>query len=194
VIVEQVHLVNIEQPAVDLGQQPWLEAALAFGDGVLEVEGAHDAILGGGDRELDKARGTAMGRERAISPASLAGSTEAGRPIRLTRVGAAVDNRDRGEQTGETADGGRLRRALLATNENAADARVDRVEDQGALEALLADNCGEWIDWAHDRNAHDNKNLPARGEPEVLAATPVLSSCKKHTNDDEPPDVPWPAR
>jgi hypothetical protein len=38
VIVEQVDFVDIQQTAIGVGKQPGLEAAMTFGQGMLEVE------------------------------------------------------------------------------------------------------------------------------------------------------------
>ena len=55
-IVEQVDLVDIQEAAIGLRQQARLEAPLALGQGVLQVERADHPILRGGHRQLDQRR------------------------------------------------------------------------------------------------------------------------------------------
>ena len=52
VIVEQVHLVHVEDAAVGVGEEPRLEAAFPELDGGLGVDGPDDAILGRVDGQL----------------------------------------------------------------------------------------------------------------------------------------------
>ena len=45
-VVQEVDLVDIEQTTVRLGEQPRLESRFTVTEGLAEVEGADDAILG----------------------------------------------------------------------------------------------------------------------------------------------------
>ena len=101
-IIKQIHLINIEQTTVDVREESRLEAAQPLGDGVLKVERANDAILGGRDGQLNEAGGAAESRERFASGiAALTRDAEARRAVGLTRVGAIGDHGNRGQQTGE---------------------------------------------------------------------------------------------
>ena len=53
VILEEVHLVDIEEAAVGAGEQARLEGAFAACERALQVEGADDAVLGGAQRHVD---------------------------------------------------------------------------------------------------------------------------------------------
>ena len=68
VVVQQVDLVDIKQAAVGRGQHARLEMALAALDGLLDIQRADDAILGGADRQVDEAG--AAGATGSTSPAS----------------------------------------------------------------------------------------------------------------------------
>ena len=46
VILQQVHLVHVEEVAMGVGQEPRLEPLLPAGDGVLEIRGADQPIPG----------------------------------------------------------------------------------------------------------------------------------------------------
>ena len=52
-VVEQIHLVHVEDAPVCVGEKPRLEATLAELDRGLGVDGADDTILRGVDRQFD---------------------------------------------------------------------------------------------------------------------------------------------
>ena len=53
VVVEEVHLVDVEDVAVRLGEHSRLEAPRPFLEGRLEVDGSDHAVFRGVDRQLD---------------------------------------------------------------------------------------------------------------------------------------------
>ncbi len=53
VVVQQVHLVDVEHAPVRGGEQAGLEGADSFGQGAFQVERADQPVLGGADRELN---------------------------------------------------------------------------------------------------------------------------------------------
>jgi hypothetical protein len=63
--------------------------------------------------------------------------------VRVARERAVGDDGDLRQQLGEPPDRGRLPRAARALDQDAADRRVDRVEQECLLEALLPDDRGE---------------------------------------------------
>src|SRR5437868_5490479 len=67
---------------------------------------------------------------------------------------AALDDVVLGQQAGEGADGGRLARALLASDQDAADRGHDGVQDQGELHRLLAHDRRERVRVPVDGDAH----------------------------------------
>ena len=54
VVVQQVNFVDIEQPAVGRRQHAGLKMALAFLDGFFDIQRAHHAVFGGGNRQVDE--------------------------------------------------------------------------------------------------------------------------------------------
>jgi hypothetical protein len=119
VVVEQVDLVHVQDPAVRVGEQARLERLHALRERPLDVEGAHQPVLGGADGEFDHA-----GRARRTGPDLV-------RPVRARGVGsgrrageaAPGDDVDLRQQRRQGADRRRLGRPLLTAHENAADAR-----------------------------------------------------------------------
>ena len=83
---------------------------------------------------------------RQLSPCrdALAAFGAPGRRLVGIAAEAAVgDHLDLGQQRGQGAGRGGLGRAALAADQHAADLRIDGVQDQGALHALLADDGGK---------------------------------------------------
>ncbi len=152
VIVEEVDLVDVEDVAVGVSEDPRLEAALPLLDGALDVEGADDAVLGSVDGQLDHSHGAADPEE--MLPGELAGSALVAEEVATPRAAgeaAALDHLDLREQPGESAHGGGLGGAALAPDQHATDGRVDGVEDERRLHRLLAHQRGEG---EHLRNRH----------------------------------------
>ncbi len=142
VVVQQVHLVDVEHPPVRGGEQTGLEGANAFGQGAFQVQRADQPVLGGAHREFDELGGP-LRRGATV------------RPVRALRVGglrrasesAVVDHVQRRQQRCQRTHHRRLRGALFAADENPADARVHRVEQQRQPEVVVADDCGEGEAW-----------------------------------------------
>ena len=123
VVVEQVDLVDVEDPAVRLGEQARLERPLAL----LSAPGrrrrcptTRSSVAFSGRSTMRRRRRTtgssSRGRARHAAHAGAAGSHENGQSA------TTVDLR---QQLGEAADGGRLARAARALDQDAADRRVD---------------------------------------------------------------------
>ena len=85
----------------------------------------------------------ALGPRQRVLAVLEADATVAAEGLDVLRVAAedtAFDHVLLGQQAGKGPDRGRLRGALLSTDQDAADGRVDGVEDQGELHALLTDD------------------------------------------------------
>jgi hypothetical protein len=149
VVVEEVDLVDVEDVAIGVGEDPRLEAAQPLPDGALDVDGPHHPVLGGVDGELDDAHGPGAGGQaltaQLASPALVAEEVAA---LRAAGEAAVLDDRDLGKEGGQGADRGGLGGAPLAADEHATDRRVDGVEDEGGLHRLLADQGREGQDAA----------------------------------------------
>jgi hypothetical protein len=80
VIVEQVHLVDVEDVAVRLGEDAGLELLLTALDCGLDVDRADDAILGGVDGQFHDTHLTAAPRQRlpALHPHGALGALQVG--------------------------------------------------------------------------------------------------------------------
>jgi hypothetical protein len=69
-------------------------------------------------------------------------------------VGVIVERRihkdfDLGQQSGHSPRGGGFGGAALAADQYTPNARVDSIQNQGALHAFLANDSGKWIDRWH---------------------------------------------
>ena len=146
VIVQQVDFIHVEQAAVGRGQHARLEMALAVLDGLLDVQRAHHAILGGADGQVHEAGATLRDRQRFTArqpiPAVVAQGVDAAGVAGERTVG---DHLDLGQQVGQGARRGGFGGAALAADQHAADRVADGIQDQGPLHALLADDGGERI-------------------------------------------------
>ncbi len=120
VIMKQVHLVHVEQAAVRGGEQPGLEGGDALGQRALDVQGAGQPVLGGADRQLSQPgrppQSRWLVRMRAVRAARIGPGRVAGEP-------AVRDDVHGRQQRRKPSDHGRLRRALLTPDEDAADRR-----------------------------------------------------------------------
>jgi hypothetical protein len=79
VVLQQVHLVDVEETAVRAGEQPRLERLDALGQRPLQVERADNAVLGGAQREIDDGDRRALALQRSVLPARPALSAERAR-------------------------------------------------------------------------------------------------------------------
>jgi hypothetical protein len=138
VVVQEVDLVDVEHPAVGLGEQAGLVGADAFGQRAFQVERADEPVLGRPHRQLDQ-----PGRP-PVPPARV----RAVRALRVGRGGIAAEpaphhHVEGGEQGGQRAHGRRLRGALLPPHQHAADPGVHRVEQQGEAQVVVAHHGAE---------------------------------------------------
>ena len=141
VVVEQVDLVHVEHAAVRRGQQPGLEGGRARGQHALDVQRAGQPVLGGPDRELGQRDRAQLGCCRAVRAGRAGGIGRGG----IAGVRAAGNHRHRRQQGGQPADHGRLRGALLAADQDPADGRGHRVEQQRQLQVRHPDDAGERV-------------------------------------------------
>ena len=94
---------------------------------------------------------------------------------RLVGIAAKVaigDHLDFGQQGGQPTRGGRLGRAPLATDEDSTDLRMDGVQYQRPLQALLSDDGRKWKDW---HGLLQGRIIPQSGENESTAQVQPLS-------------------
>ena len=75
VVVEQVDLVDVEDPAVRLGEQPRLERLLALAQRPRDVDRARDPVLGRVQRQVDDAPAPPDDRQAPHLPARARGTS-----------------------------------------------------------------------------------------------------------------------
>ncbi|KAF5036641.1 hypothetical protein DSECCO2_572960 [anaerobic digester metagenome] len=137
VVVEQVHLVDIEDPPVGGGKETRFERPDPSRNRSLQVDRADHPILGGTDGQGDHANRARLGLRGSLRcPASLAPLLRTGG---IAREGAPDMDLLGGEDFGECPHGRGLGRPLLTPDEHPADTRIDRVQHQGLLHQLLPD-------------------------------------------------------
>ena len=136
VVVEQVDLVDVEDPAVGTGEQPGLVLRPALGKHPFQVQRAEHPVLGGPDRQLDQPHGAGLGLrvrpERAVERAGVRVVGIDGEPV-------AGEDVDRWQHRGQRPDHGGLRGALLAADQHPADVGRDRGQDQGERHVVGTD-------------------------------------------------------
>ncbi len=175
VVVEQVDFVHVEHPAMRRGQQAGLEGGRARGQHALDVQRAGQPVLGRPHRELGQRDRAELGRGAGVRSRGTRGVGRRG----ITRVRAAGDHRHRRQQRGQAADHGRLRGALLAPDQDPADGRRHRVEQERQLQVRHPDDAGERISavFVPGRHRHRSQSFPgflarrggAQRQPESLA-------------------------
>ncbi|MDQ0712463.1 hypothetical protein QFZ55_001915 [Streptomyces luteogriseus] len=136
VVVEEVDLVDVEDPAVRVGQQARLEGLHAFRQGPLDVQCADQPVLGGADGQFDHARGPGLERPRLVRPVRAAGVGGAG----VAGEAAAGDDVQRGHERRQRSHRRRLGGALLAAHQHTADRRGHGVQQQREPQVVLADD------------------------------------------------------
>ena len=101
VVVQQVDLVDVQDPAVGAGEQAGLVLRLALRQRALEVQRAEHAVLGGADGQLDQADRPGLGRARppANGPSGESGAGSRGslenRSPATTSIGGSTAARAR---------------------------------------------------------------------------------------------------
>ena len=140
-VVEEVHLVDVQDPPVGGGDQTRFKVLLARLDGLLNIQGTHQAVFGSPNGQVNDAD-LAVGRG-ACPAGLLAPLAYFLRRARFAAVGTTRNHRNLGQQGGEGTHGGALGGAFLAPHQHAADPGVDGVEQQRAFHRRLADDGGE---------------------------------------------------
>ena len=152
VVLEQVHLVDVEEATIRAREQSGLERLHALRQRALEVERADDAVFGGPEREVDhRDRHVVRLRLRAGPEAGAVGTGIGGR-ARIARVTAADHGPHRRQQCRSAHRGG-LAGAAVTEHEDAAHARVDGGDQDRLLHLVLADDRRKRKTHSHARSA-----------------------------------------
>src|SRR5258708_2739531 len=120
--------------------------AFALLDRLLNIQRAHDAVFGCAHRQINDtglARGD--GQHLAVGNALTAFVAVLFGAAWVAAKAAVRHHFDLRQQRGQCAGSGRFRRTAFPTNEHAADAWVDGVQDERPLHAFLADYCSKWV-------------------------------------------------
>jgi len=113
-------------------------------DGSLDVQRTDDPVFSRADREVDKARAPMRpGQLFAACQPVPAVVAQRINPVGIAREGAVGYHFDLGQEIGQGARRRRFGRPALATDQHAADAAADRVQDQGSLHSFLTHNSRE---------------------------------------------------
>ena len=149
VVVKEVDLVHVEDSPVGRGQNARLEVTLALAYRLFYVERADHPIFGRADRQVDEWRNALTSLNLTVPSTCLASVAHAERVVIETGKGASIHRFYRWQKGCQTPGGGRLGRTAFAPDQHAADQRMDCVQNQRSLHALLTDNRGEWINDLH---------------------------------------------
>ena len=167
VVGQQVDLVDVQDAAVGHGQQARHERLGGGRPGQHpgHVQAPGDPVVGRAERQFHQPGGPVpgggAGRVRAVGAGRVRRGRVAGEP-------APGDDRDAGQDVGQAAYQRRLGGALLAGQQNAADARVHGAQQQGQPGLVLPDDRRE------RQPARPGRARPGgRGRRAVLAAEAV---------------------
>jgi len=143
VVIKQVDLIHVQQPAIRRSQHARLEVPLAVLDGLLDVQRAHDSVFRRADGQVDEAGAPGCHGQRLAAGQPVAAVVAEGvLAVRLAREGTVRHHLNLGQQGCQGPRGGGFGRAALAANEHPADAAADGIQDEGPLHLVLAhDGC-----------------------------------------------------
>ena len=139
-VVEKVNLVHVKYVPVGSGQDPGLEALPSFGYGPLQVQCPGHAVLGRVQRKLHHLHrhGDAFGLGARVSLGAFCAVFPSVR--QKASAAASFDDDAVRKKAGQGPDSGGLGGPFLSTYQDPSDAGADRVEDEGQLHLILADD------------------------------------------------------
>ena len=151
-VLQQVHLVHVQEAAVGACQQAGLERLLAIPQRLLDVERPHHAILGGAEWQVDHRHGLVADGQLALGDvqrtlAALVAARAIGTGI--TAIPAALHRLHARQQRGQRAHHGRLAGAAIAQHEHTTHGRIHRRDEQCELHLFLSYDCTERKGNAH---------------------------------------------
>ncbi|CAM5559320.1 hypothetical protein SFIMM107S_05927 [Streptomyces griseus] len=174
VVVEQVDLVDVQDPAMRVGQQPRLERLYALRERPLDVQRPHQPVLGRADGQLHGPRGPRHTGRLRVRPV---GTRRIGRG-RVTGEPAPGHDGDLGHEGGQRTHGGGLGGPLLPSHEHPADSRTDRVQQQPEPQVVLPDDRGEGIRRTHKASWSTccSASCPSPADPAKSSPSPFDAS------------------
>src|SRR3990172_7999496 len=145
VVIKQVYFVNVEQTAVGGGKHTRLEVTFPFLDGLFDIKRAYHAIFRRGDGQVHKGGCSHVsGDVLSYSEAFLAFGAPGGRSVRIAAEAAIINDFHAGKQGRQCPRCGGFCSAAFTADQDAADAGVNSVQDEGASHALLSYDCSKW--------------------------------------------------
>mmetsp|Transcript_68807 Transcript_68807/g.108484 ORF Transcript_68807/g.108484 Transcript_68807/m.108484 type:complete len:239 (-) Transcript_68807:226-942(-) len=146
VVVQQIHLIHVQNPSVRFREQPGFESLLTLGQGLLDVNGTTNAVLCGAQRQIN--HGHLLVLQRQVFPSCLAISHLLAHDFLLLRrgvVGVIGDTGDLGQQIHQGSDCRSLASPTIAHDHDSTNLGINDVQDQGQLHFRLSHDGGEWI-------------------------------------------------
>lgn len=195
VVVEQIDLVDVQNPAMGVGEQPRFKGLHALGERPLDVERPDEPVLGRTDRKLHHSR---IPRHAGPGLMGAIGTRRIGRR-RVAREPAPGDDGNLRHERGERTHGGGLGGALLAAHQHAADGGRDGIEQQPEPEIVLPDDGGERVRRTHDASLGERCDVSPSGVRGAGVRERIPRSAGVRTPlTRPPPDRPrapdtWPA-
>ena len=144
-VVQEVHLVHVQEIPVGLCQHSRLELLLPRLQDMLDVERSRDTVLGGAQRQLHDAHRLLCGIQSSVLRELLgAVGAEHVWVIRIAVERTSRNRRPRRQDLRQGTDGGGFGGALLSFDQRPADAGIDDVQEKGPFHVVLADDRDEW--------------------------------------------------
>ena len=160
VVLQQVHLVDVEETPVGARQQARLEPLLAARQRAFQIERADDAVFRCAERQVHHGDRNGVALERRLAGGAAAVVAGVAEVFRIAVVGAALHRLHLRQELGERAHGGGLAGAAVAEHQHAPNRRIDRRDQKGKLHVVLADDGGKRKGGWHARLTLENVKRP----------------------------------
>ncbi len=180
-ILEQIDLVDVQEPAVGLREQSRLERFFAARERTLQIKRADDPVLGRAQRQIDHRDRPREGLDCAAGGVGPAAHAKAGGRRWFATVRASDDGAHLGQKVGERTNGGGFSRSAIPEHQNAADGWIDGGDEEGQLHVLLANDRGKGklprLIWPRP------SGRPGWAAIVKTLQRPLIPSCEGRSND-----------
>ena len=171
-IVEEVHLIHIEQAAVGLGQEAWFKGPHALAEGFFNINRSAESIFCGAEgkvhhRHLPRFCGHAFVADQPFAHLAALQVWVCSGAV----VGVSSHDINVGEKVRQRTDRGGFSRPTVAHDHHAADAWVDHVEEKRQLHLLLTDH----------RSKRENPALPWCRHSDLFSRENCFTGCTVST-------------
>ncbi len=145
-VVQQVDLINVQDAPVSRSQHARLKMTLTLLDGFFDVQRTDHTIFCRAHWQVDKAHLAAVYGQLFAPLGPRAHFVRPGGRLLRVVIKRGVGNHIHfGQQNSQRAGRSGFAGAAFAANKHAADTHINRVENQRALHAFLADYRCEWV-------------------------------------------------